>query len=302
MRRRPTTRTRVDGGATRFAPAPTGWLHLGHVANAIFVWGLARVTGRRVLLRIEDHDRQRSRPEFDAGILEDLDWLGFRADEGPVRQSDAGHVYAATLEMLRFNGFVYACDCSRTTFAEWARRHGRSWSEGGCPGGCRGRPVAEGRGVGLRVALGGGEERWTDLRLGPGGDAPDREGDPLVRDRAGNWTYSFCVVVDDARQEIDLVVRGEDLLDATARQIRLGRLLGRSAPPAWYHHPLIRRPDGSKLSKSAGDSGVRELRAAGMSPEYVIGRAAAAVGLLDRERAISATDVMTHVAFTETGR
>ena len=248
------------------------------------MWGLARATGRSVVLRIEDHDRQRSRPEFDAALLEDLGWLGFVADIGPVRQSEDWFVYEAALARLRDRGLVYACDCTRSTFAAWARGHGRPWSGGGCPGGCRDRDVAEGRGTGLRAALGPGEESWHDLRLGPRRDAADREGDLLVRDRQGNWTYPFCVVVDDLRQDIDLVVRGEDLLDATARQIRLGRLLGRDRPPAFFHHPLIRKPGGAKLSKSDGDTGVRELRARGLAPDAVLGEAAAAVGLIPEAR------------------
>ncbi len=248
------------------------------------MWGLARATGRRVVLRIEDHDRQRSRPEFDAALLEDLGWLGFVADIGPVRQSEDWFVYEAALARLRDRGLVYACDCTRSTFAAWARGHGRPWSGSGCPGGCRERDVAEGRGTGLRAALGPGEESWHDLRLGPRRDAADREGDLLVRDRQGNWTYPFCVVVDDLRQEIDLVVRGEDLLDATARQIRLGRLLGRDRPAAFFHHPLIRKPGGAKLSKSDRDTGVRELRARGLAPDAVLGEAAAAVGLIPETR------------------
>ena len=281
----------AGAGATRFAPAPTGYLHLGHVANAIHVWGLGRRSGRAIVLRIEDHDRQRSRPEYDRALLDDLAWLGFEADVGPVRQATDPAVYAAALEILRFNGLVYACDCSRTTFADWARLHGVPWTGGGCPGGCRARALGEAPGVGLRLAQGSGDEAWTDLRLGRRVDPADRDGDLLVRDRAGNWTYPFCVVVDDLRQGIDLVVRGEDLLDATARQIRLGRLLGRPTPPAYYHHPLIRKPSGAKLSKSDGDTGVRDLRAAGRPAEDVIGAAAAAVGLIDRPRPLRAAEV-----------
>ena len=248
------------------------------------MWGLARSTGRRVVLRIEDHDRQRSRPEFDAALLEDIGWLGFIADTGPVRQSDDWTVYEGALARLRDGGLVHACDCTRSTFAAWARTHGRPWSGGGCPGGCRNRNLADGPRTGLRVALGSGEETWHDVRLGPRRDDADREGDVLVRDRHGNWTYPFCVVVDDLRQGIDLVVRGEDLLDATARQIRLGRLLGRDRPPAFYHHPLIRKAGGMKLSKSDGDTGVRELRARGIAPDVVLGEAATAVGLIAEAR------------------
>ena len=237
-----------------------------------------------MVLRIEDHDRQRSRPEYDAALLEDLGWLGFMADIGPVRQSDDSSAYEAALARLWDGGLVYACDCTRSTFAAWAQQRGRRWAGGGCPGGCRVRELADGRGTGLRVALGAGEETWDDLRLGPRRDDPGCEGDPLARDRHGNWTYPFCVVVDDMRQGIDLVVRGEDLLGATARQIRLGRLLGSDRPPAFYHHPLIRKPGGAKLSKSDGDTGVRELRARGLAPAAVRGEAAAAVGLIPAAR------------------
>jgi glutamyl/glutaminyl-tRNA synthetase len=255
------------------------------------VWGLAHATGRRVVLRIEDHDRVRSRPAFDAALLEDLAWLGFAADEGPYRQSADGPIYAATLELLRFNGLVYACDCSRATFAAWRAGHRTAWTGPGCPGSCRERRVREDRGTGLRIALGDGNETWDDERLGPQRDAPAREGDLLARDRDGNWTYPFCVVVDDLRQGIDLVVRGEDLLDATARQIRLGRLLGRAEPPAFYHHPLVRKAGGAKLSKADGDTAVRALRARGRTAAELLGEAAAAVGLLERFRPLDPSEV-----------
>ena len=262
---------------TRYAPAPTGYLHLGHVANAIWTWGLARRAGARVLLRIEDHDRQRCRPEYDEALLEDLDWLGFRPDLGPVRQGDPDSqaVYAETLRRLQADGLVYGCDCTRSTFAAWAAGNGRAWSGQGCPRDCRARGVA---GPVLRVALGDGSEAWTDVLARACREDVAPSGDLAVRDRHGNWTYGFCVVVDDARQGIDLVVRGRDLLEATAGQIRLARSLGRDAPPTFAHHPLITRSDGSKLSKSSGDTGVRELRAAGRSPAEVIAMAAAATG------------------------
>ena len=259
---------------TRFAPAPTGYLHLGHVANAINVWGLAAAEGTRVLFRIEDHDRIRSRPEYDAAIIEDLAWLGFVAAEGPVRQSDDDRPYTDAVERLRTDGLVYGCDCSRTTFDSWEREHGGPWSGIGCPGGCRERQLD---GPTLRVALGAGSERWMDLLVGPCADDVTPAGDPSVRDRDGNWTYLLCVVVDDLRQAIDLVVRGRDLMDTTPAQIRLARLLGREQPPTFAHHRLVRDPDGRKLSKSSGDTGVRELRAAGHSAEEVIALAAAAI-------------------------
>jgi glutamyl/glutaminyl-tRNA synthetase len=287
---------------TRFAPAPTGRLHLGHLANAIYVWGLARRLGGRVLLRIEDHDRQRCRPEYETALLDDLDRLGLAADgpstnelrAGPssYRQSDNDAVYAAALERLASVADVYACDCSRATFAAWRSDHGTSWSGPGCPGGCRVRGLEARTGFTLRVALGDGDEGWVDRLLGSrsGPVAPD--GDLPVRDRHGNWTYAFCVVVDDLRHGVDVVVRGEDLVDATPAQIRLGRLLGRQTPPTFAHHPLIRRPDGSKLSKADGATALGELLDAGRTPDELFSDAASAVGLLDGARPISADEAL----------
>jgi len=117
-----------------------------------------------------------------------------------------------------------------------------------------------------------------DAVVGPCADEVGAGGDLPVRDRDGNWTYGFAVVVDDLRQAIDLVVRGRDLLAATPDQIRLGRLLARERPATFAHHPLVRRPDGSKLSKAAGDTGLRDLRAAGHNADEVIAHAAAAIG------------------------
>lgn len=263
------------GGLTRFAPAPTGFLHLGHVANALWTWGVARSIGARVLLRIEDHDRQRSRPAFAAAIVEDLAWLAFVPDLGRVRQSDddAQAAYAAAAERLRARGLVYGCDCTRSSFERWATKQGLAFTGVGCPGRCRERGL---EGPVLRVALGAGSEAWTDGLVGPvqGGVTP--AGDQPIRDRHGHWTYGFCVVVDDMRQGVDLVIRGRDLLHATPAQIRLGELLGRAAPATFLHHALILRPDGSKLSKSAGDTGVRELRAAGRTATEIIELARAA--------------------------
>jgi glutamyl-Q tRNA(Asp) synthetase len=261
---------------TRFAPAPTGYLHLGHVANALWVWGTARLRNAEVLLRVEDHDRQRSRARFVDALLDDLAWLGFVADTGPVRQSDAdAHTaYDAALARLTDGGLVYRCGCTRSTFAAWALEHGRDWTGPGCPGACRTRALPGDAATSLRVALGAGTERFEDELLGWQSGDPSATGDLVVRDREANWSYGFAVVVDDLRQGVDLVIRGEDLLPETARQIRLARLLDRDVPPRFLHHPLIHKAGGAKLSKSDGDSGVRDLRAAGWTADGV--RAAAA--------------------------
>ncbi len=288
---------------TRFAPAPTGYLHLGHVANAIVVWGLARRVGGRVVLRIEDHDRVRSRPPYEAALLDDLAWLGFRPDEpdpaelragpSPYRQSDRAAVYETALGRLAAQGLVYACRCSRATFGRWRADHGAEWTGPGCPGDCRSLGLPLEAGLPLRVSLGPGVETYRDLRRGPGVGAPSAGGDVLVRDRAGNWTYHFAVVVDDLDQRIDLVVRGEDLAPASPLQLRLRRLLGGDPTGlVFVHHPLVRTPEGRKLSKSAGDTGVGELRAAGWSVERVLGAAAAAIGLLDAPRPVRLEDLL----------
>ncbi len=252
--------------------------------NAIYVWGVGRVRNARVLLRIEDHDRIRSRPAYEAALLEDLDWLGFVADAGRdplVRQSDREPIYAAALERLRRTHHVYACDCSRRTIGG-ERYTGR----------CRERALADGPGLTLRLALGAGAERFTDLRLGPQAQVPAEQcGDLAIRDRDGQWTYQFAVTVDDLDQSVTLIIRGEDLLASTGRQLRLARMLGRQQPPLYLHHPLLFGPGGEKLSKSAGDTGVRELRARGITPAEVIGRAAAAAGLIGNVRPISAAEV-----------
>jgi glutamyl/glutaminyl-tRNA synthetase len=306
---------------SRFAPAPTGCLHLGHVVNAVQVWRETRARQGRVLLRIEDHDRRRSRREFEAEILDDLAWLGFEWDEGPVRQSERGAIYEEALDRLRRQGLVYACCCSRAEIigagrpfqppSGPARRrpdqrgdaHGdpairepegiaseRTSMEPGndgvalqtselrYPGTCADRGLAEGPGLGLRVRLAPSVERFVDLRHGLQEQRPSAQcGDLLVRDRDGNWTYQFAATVDDDVQRVTLVVRGDDLLASTGRQLQLARLLGRGEPPVFLHHPLIMKSADQKLSKSDGDTGIRELRARGWTPDDVIAAALAAV-------------------------
>lgn len=269
---------------TRFAPSPTGYLHLGHIVNAIYTWGVARALGGRVLLRLEDHDRIRSRPEYEAAILDDLDWLGFRPDEGRdpvVRQSDLPLLYRDVLDTLRRAHHVYACDCSRSDIGG-ERYVGR----------CRSRGLSEVRGRGVRIGLEVVTVRAHDLMAGEIEQTPAEQcGDLLLKDRDGHWTYQFAVTVDDFRQGVTLVIRGQDLMSSTGRQVLLAQLLSRSTPPVFLHHPLIMGPLGEKLSKSAGDTGVRELRAKGLGPEDVIGRAAATIGLIQSPRPIPASDV-----------
>ena len=257
---------------TRFAPSPTGHLHLGHVVNALYVWGIARARAGTVLLRIEDHDRQRSRTEFEHSILEDLAWLGFEADRMMVRQSGRAAFYEDHLERLKASGLAYVCSCSRKEMA--LASPDIPGQEMRYPGTCRERHLEWHPGLSWRIRLQPGDVAFDDERMGRQVHSPSEQcGDLQAMDRLGNWTYQFAVTVDDFLQGVTLVIRGEDLLPSTGRQIMLAELLGRTEPPTFFHHALIRKPGGEKLSKAAKDTGIRELRAAGESPGRVLGRA-----------------------------
>jgi len=262
---------------TRFAPAPTGYLHLGHVVNALHVWQAAHDRDGRVLLRIEDHDRQRSRPEYEAAILEDLAWLGFHHDGAITRQSERDAVYRKAIQPLIDRELVYGCSCTRAELAAGRR-------EAGLPTGalaevgveicyrntCRDRDIPLTDDVGWRLRVEPGTESFFDEMCGPQVQDPSAQcGDLLLRDRLGNWTYQFAVTVDDHLQQVTHVIRGLDLLASTGRQLRLARLLGRDKMPQFAHHGLVMRSATEKLSKSDGASGVRDLRAAGWTAEAV---------------------------------
>jgi glutamyl-Q tRNA(Asp) synthetase len=252
---------------TRFAPAPTGHLHLGHVVNAIYVWDAARRENGRVLLRIEDHDGQRSRREYEESILEDLVWLGFVADAPLVRQSERGAIYESALELLRRQGLVYACECSRKEISASSSPA----AELRYPGTCADKNLPHAAGLALRVRLPRSEERFDDVLQGHQLQIPAEQcGDLLIRDRHGYWTYQFAAAVDDLEQGINLVIRGIDLLPSTGRQMQLARMLGRAAPPRFMHHRLVMKSPTQKLSKSDRDTGIRDLRAAGLSAESVL--------------------------------
>lgn len=285
---------------TRFAPSPTGHLHLGHVVNAIYVWGIARALDGRVALRLEDHDRSRCRPAFEAEILDDLEWLGLLPDIAPIasfrggpnayRQSDSDPIYEQAISQLKGMRVLFACDCTRKMIAGQSPVGPNE--EPKYSGRCEARELADGPGRGLRLRLASGLEPFSDALLGPQLQDPQEQcGALLLRDRTGQWTYHFAVTVDDWRHGVDLVIRGADLLTSTGRQLRLARLLGRPRPPVFLHHPLVYRPDGTKLSKANRDAGVRELRAAGRRPEEVLGLAAHACGLTDAPSSVPVTDL-----------
>jgi glutamyl-Q tRNA(Asp) synthetase len=278
------------GWRTRFAPAPTGLLHLGHLVNAMHVWGVARAFGGQVVLRIEDHDQTRCRPEYERALLDDLDWLGFAPDlfdtasfvrdrtQHPARQSNQNARYAAAMRELDAGGLVYPCRCTRKDIAQ---RAPHAPGEEPCyPGTCREALVPPDESLARRLRLPKHPITFQDIRLGAVTQVPALQcGDLLIRDRHAQWTYQFAVVVDDMAHDIDVIIRGEDLLSSTGRQLHLAALLGRTAPLTFLHHTLLVHADGSKLSKATHDTSLQDMRTAGARPAELLGLAARRAGL-----------------------
>ena len=269
----------------RFAPSPNGALHLGHAYSALMNERIAAETNGRVLLRIEDLDRTRCKPQFEGAIIDDLAWLGLRFPGPPRRQSEHGDDYAAALARLDQLGLVYRCFCSRSEIARAS--NGRRDPDGAplYPGTCRALSPAEARD---RLARGDKAAFRLDMRravvAGPAGlswteygegavpsqlsAAPELWGDVVLRGRDLAASYHLAVVVDDALQGVTDVVRGRDLLAATAVHRLLQALLG-LAEPRYRHHRLILDQTGEKLSKSRQSWSLAELRATGLAPEGV---------------------------------
>lgn len=272
---------------TRFAPAPTGYLHAGHVASLLYVTGIARLFDAAVILRIEDHDRQRSRSLFETAILEDIAWLGIRPDFGDpsdfssvsdYRQSDRLDIYPLFLSRLKRNYSVYRCDCTRKRLDALRGPGGEVRYDGRC----RDRGIPETTESAVRIVIPGDEIAFDDLILGHAIQNPSAMfGDLLLKDRKGNWSYPFAVVVDDFLQGVNLVIRGEDLFESTAAQIILSRMIGRWDPPLFAHHPLLKDETGRKLSKRFYSESIAELRSDGALPEEVIGKVLYALGAIE---------------------
>ena len=268
---------------TRFAPSPTGLLHLGHAHSALRAHGAARAAGGRFLLRIEDLDRSRCRPEFEQAILEDLAWLGLEWETPVMRQSERGSAYAAALARLDAAGALYPCFCSRKDVeAEFARSASAPHGPEGplYPGTCRALSPAErasrreaGRSYALRLdvmrahAL-TGTLRWRDRRRGEVAARPEQLGDAVLARKDAPASYHLAVTVDDAAQGVALVLRGEDLFSATHLHRLLQALLGLPSPD-YEHHPLLRNAAGERLSKRDGALSLRALREAGRTPQEV---------------------------------
>lgn len=265
---------------TRFAPSPTGPLHLGHAYSAILAHDRARATGGHFLLRMEDTDLERCRPEWDAAIRDDLAWLGLTWD-GPVRrQSQHLAAYAAALDPLIDRGLLYPCSCSRADIRAAAAAPQEGVAFEVYPGTCRGRPMAARRpGDALRLdlaaALAALPEAPHFTETGPAhagrhridpATAQARIGDVvLLRKGAGLVAYFLASALDDAADGITDVIRGEDLFDFTPVQVLLQHLLGLPTP-RYHHHALIRDAQGRRLAKRDDARALALYRAQGLGP------------------------------------
>ena len=276
---------------TRFAPSPTGYLHLGHAFAALTAYDIARAEGGTFVLRIEDIDQTRCRPEYEAAIFEDLAWLGLEWEEPVRRQSEHLSDYAASLERLDSRGLLYCCFCTRTEIAEEIARAGIApqASEMGpdgpiYPGTCRAlsredreKRIADGVPYALRLDVAKAlaslteELSFEELGRGPNGETGTRRAQPLLfgdvvlARKEMPASYHLAVTVDDATQGVTLVTRGEDLFPATHIQRLIQALLGLSTP-AYCHHRLILDAEGRKFSKRNKAVTLAELRRSGLSP------------------------------------
>ncbi|MCL6452793.1 MAG: tRNA glutamyl-Q(34) synthetase GluQRS [Alicyclobacillus sp.] len=302
----------VDGPVRgRFAPTPSGFLHLGNALTALLAWLQVRQLGGDFILRVEDLDERRFHPVYADALLDDLRWLGIDWDEGPdvggargpYRQRDRLALYEAALAELRAQGRLYPCFCSRKQLTELAQApHGLA-SEGPVyNGACRHLSAAERarraklKDPSWRFALPEVSVAFDDLAAGPQWFPPGTGGDFVVFRADGVFAYQLAVVVDDAAMGVTHVLRGADLLDSTPRQLHLYAALG-WAPPLFAHVPLLCGADGARLAKRDQSVTLRSLRAAGATPERVTGYLAFAAGLLDHPEAVSPRELVSHFSF-----
>jgi glutamyl-Q tRNA(Asp) synthetase len=266
---------------TRFAPSPTGQLHLGHAFSAMLAAGVAQASGGTFRLRIEDIDASRCRPEHEGGLRQDLAWLGLNWPEPVRRQSEHMADYAAALARLAALGLIYPCFCTRSEIAaEVAASPSAPHGPDGAlyPGTCRHLSPAEvaarqasGAPFALRLRMAaaleqaGGTLVWTDLFAGTVAADPARFGDVVLARKETPTSYHLAVVHDDALEGVGLIIRGRDLFEATHVHRLLQALLGLPVP-LYAHHDLLCGPDGRRLAKRDRAETLASLRAAGLSP------------------------------------
>jgi glutamyl-tRNA synthetase len=290
----------------RYAPSPTGDLHLGNLRTALLAWLFARCTDGQFVLRVEDLDQPRVRPGASERMLFDLRWLGLDWDEGPdiggpyapYIQSERQEIYMTYLQHLQEKGLIYPCYCSRAEIARAASApHGNEGPR--YPGTCRyltqaqrSQHEANNRRPSMRFRVDDARTvTFTDLLVGPiEQQVQQTVGDFIVCRSNGIFAYQFAVVVDDALMHINQVVRGVDLLQSTARQILLFEALGFQVP-TFAHVPLLLDEHGKRFSKRTQSAGLEPLRTEGITPEQIVGQMAAECGLVDRGEQLSAKEL-----------
>ena len=272
------------GVVTRFAPSPTGYMHLGHAYSALKAYREARAAGGRFILRIEDIDRDRARDEFETAILEDLAWLGIEWDGAVRRQSEHYDDYAAALDELARLDLLYPCFCTRRAIRDEiaqadAAPHGPDGPV--YPGLCReltrdeqNRRTRAGEAFALRLNVtravaAAGPLFWTDRKRGRIEAAPEAAGDVVLARKDVPTSYHLAVTLDDHLQGVSLVTRGEDLFEATHVHRLLQALLGLNTPD-YHHHGLITDDEGRRLAKRNRAVTLRNLRKAGKTPEQIL--------------------------------
>lgn len=258
-------------------------MHLGIARTFLGAWLDARAHGGRILLRIEDVDTVRARPESPAAIMRDLEWLGLGWDEGPVYQHDRFARYAEVLTELERRGRAFPCSCTRRELEVASAPHGPEDEGPRYPGTCHAGPTHPERGQAIRFRTQPGDlVDFVDVRLGGfSEDVHARVGDFVLRRSDGLYAYQLAVTVDDLDQGITRIVRGVDLLGSSARQLLLRRMIDDSArDPDFLHLPLLLGPGGERLATRQGAKSIEDFRSLGRTPAQVVGALAASLGLV----------------------
>jgi len=287
----------------RFAPSPTGELHLGNARTALLAWLWARSGGGGFTMRVEDLDRPRVRPGLAERQIEEMAWLGLDWDDGPWFQSRRAHLYDEAIAKL--GDRVYPCFCSRAEIAAAASAPHEGEEGPRYPGTCASLTPAEqkarGRKPSLRLRVPPGPVEFHDELAGPQRFDPGAEvGDFVLRRADGIHAYQLAVVVDDAAMECTQVLRGADLLSSTARQILLYRMLG-LPEPRWAHAPLVLAADGSRLAKRDKPASLAELRRSS-DPRQVVGLLASVSGLAPAGTACTPAELLPGFALDRVPR